>query len=159
VDDTAKADKVLPPRGSYPARVDDKGRLKLPVAFQEYLRAQGSKVFITSVDTITARVYPLPVWEANEDLFLEAGEDSELFDDLKLVADHYGSDGELDGQGRVLIHPELRRKLAIEDQPVWVRCEKGRITVYSQAVYEERQRKAEENVADKLKAAEKRGMR
>ena len=27
---------VEPPRGMYPARVDDKGRLKLPVGFQDF---------------------------------------------------------------------------------------------------------------------------
>ena len=40
-----------PPNGMYPARVDDKGRLKLPVGFQEYISGlPEKKLFVTSLD-------------------------------------------------------------------------------------------------------------
>ena len=43
------APPLEPPRGIYPARLDDKGRLKLPVQFQQYLAAfPEKKLFVAS---------------------------------------------------------------------------------------------------------------
>jgi MraZ protein len=61
---------VEPPRGTYQARVDEKGRLKLPAVFQQYLTDLGeTKVFVTSLDVRIARIYPISVWKENEILF------------------------------------------------------------------------------------------
>ena len=47
------------PRGIYPAKVDDKGRLKLPADFHRYLTEIGAtKVFVTSFDERVGRIYP-----------------------------------------------------------------------------------------------------
>ena len=61
---------VEPPRGMYAARVDDKGRVKMPVDFQRYFEelAEG-KFFITSLDRRIGQVYPLSVWRQNEEFF------------------------------------------------------------------------------------------
>ena len=54
-------------RGSYEARIDDKGRLKIPSQFRDLIeRSFGTVFYITSLDGETARVYPLPEWEAIE---------------------------------------------------------------------------------------------
>jgi len=52
------------------ASVDEKGRLKLPAEFIEYLEAlKVTRVFITTFDLRLARIYPMRVWEVNEKLF------------------------------------------------------------------------------------------
>jgi MraZ protein len=151
---------VEPPRGIYPARVDDKGRLKLPAIFQQYIADLGEKkVFVTSLDTRIARIYPISVWKENEILFEQPSDDPDSVDDVKFIANDLGADSDIDGQGRVLVPQELRRLLNIENQPVWLEYQKGRVNVYGKEIYEERKRRAYENAADKLRALEKRGLK
>ncbi len=151
---------VEPPRGIYPARVDEKGRLKLPVNFQAFLNASGEqKVYITSLDYTTARIYPLQLWKANEEILSGSTEDSETAEDIAFVANVLGADSELDGQGRVLLPTDLRRELSLEAQPVWLECFQGGINIYNEKVYEERKRRSRENLAEKLKAFRKKGLK
>ena len=56
-------------RGNHPARVDEKGRLKLPADFKSLLEpdAEGKFTFyITSKDGERAEVWPIRAWEAVE---------------------------------------------------------------------------------------------
>jgi MraZ protein len=145
------------PRGFYAARVDEKGRLKLPVNFQEFLG--GEKLFCTSLDTRIARVYPLSVWQANEKMLAELTEDPDTAEDLKNLADHYGADSEIDPQGRVLLPTDLRRELRLENQQVWLQCFNGAISVYNKDVYDEQVNRAKTNIADKLKLAKQKGLK
>ena len=67
----ARPTGVEPPRGFHGARVDEKGRLKLPSVFQQYLKSLGEEtVFITTLDMSTLRIYPISLWKQNE-LFFE----------------------------------------------------------------------------------------
>ena len=151
---------VEPPRGIYPARVDEKGRLKRPVNFQQFLSASGEeKVFITSLDTLTARIYPTSLWKANEKLLADSTDDPEGAEDIAFMANDLGADSEVDGQGRVLLPTELRRMLSLESQPVWLECFQGGINIYNKAVYEERQKRSRENLAQKVSAFKKKGLR
>ena len=152
---------VEPPRGTYDARVDDKGRLKLPVKFQQFLISFGEqRVFITSLDIRTARIYPISVWKQNEKLLGEQfSDDPAKAEDIAFIANEMGEDSELDSQGRVLLPTNLRRSLKLESQPVWLECYQGGINIYGKEVYEERQQRARENLAEKLKAAKQKGLR
>lgn len=50
-------------RGNHPARIDDKGRLKIPNGFRTLVESQyGPELFVTSVTGEHVRVYPLAVW-------------------------------------------------------------------------------------------------
>src|SRR5579885_3631556 len=83
VESEANNAAVESPRGIYQARVDEKGRLKLPVDMQQLLNASGEqKVFITSLDEVTARIYPIAVWRKNEMILAEATEDPETAEDI-----------------------------------------------------------------------------
>ena len=54
-------------RGNHPAKVDEKGRLKLPAAFKQLLDAQNvTQFYITSTDGRSAEIWPLPEWEKRE---------------------------------------------------------------------------------------------
>ncbi len=148
---------IDPPRGIYPARVDDKGRLKLPVSFERFLN--GQKLFVTTMDERMARIYPLPVWQENERVLFGELDDPDGAEDLSFLANKYGADAEVDGQGRVLIPPDLRRALEIENQPVFLDYYQGAVNVYSKAVYEDRERRAKENREEKLRAFRKKGLK
>ena len=148
------------PLGIFQARCDEKGRLKLPANFFEYLKALGvEKVFITTVDMKLARIYPRKVWESNQNLFATAGENAEIAEDVAFIADLYGADSEIDAQGRILVPTELRRALEIEAQPVWLNCYNGRINVFPKKVFEERRERARVNLADKVKTLEMKGLK
>ena len=50
-------------RGNHPAKVDEKGRLKLPSAFKQLTDAQNvTQFYITSLDGKSAQIWPLPAW-------------------------------------------------------------------------------------------------
>ncbi|MGI8960031.1 MAG: hypothetical protein ACR2IV_09780 [Bryobacteraceae bacterium] len=151
---------VEAPRGFLSARVDEKGRLKLPAAIMQYLGALGEhKVFVTTLNGSTARIYPISAWLQTENVLEEAGEDAESREDVAFVAYHFGADSEVDPQGRVLVPTELRRALKLENEQVYLRCFKQRIDVIGREVYEQRLTKAMEGLGEKVQGLEKRGLR
>jgi transcriptional regulator MraZ len=148
------------PRGFFPTRVDDKGRLKLPSVIAEYIGELGDqKVFVTTVDGSSARIYPISAWRRNEILLEEDGEDTELKEDVAFVAYHFGADSDVDAQGRVLIPTELRRMLRMEGEQVHLRCFKQRIDVIGDDVYRQRLAKALSGLNEKVQELGKKGLR
>lgn len=151
---------VEPPHSIAQARIDDKGRLKLPAEYWEYLKELGvEKVFITTVDLQLARIYPIPVWKSNEKLFADAGDLAELAEDVAYIAKYFGGDSEIDAQGRVLMPAALRKQLDMESQPVWLDCYNGRINVAGKAIHEARFHRAMANLPEKVKTLEKKGLK
>ena len=151
---------VEPPHSIAKARIDDKGRLKLPAEFWEYLKQLGAeKVFITSVDLQLARIYPISVWKGNENLFANAGDLAELAEDVAYIAKYFGGDSDIDAQGRVLMPAALRKQLNLESQPVWLDCYNGRINVAGKAIHEARFHRAMANLSEKVKTLEKKGLK
>lgn len=131
------AAKIEPPRGFYPGRVDEKGRLKLPAKFQEYLGSLTDKTFfVTTLGDGIARIYPISVWKENENILDSFTEDPDAARRQAFLANAYGSDTEIDGQGRILISPELRRKLELENQAIQMMFYRGRIDVFKQSAYD-----------------------
>jgi MraZ protein len=149
-----------PPLGIFQAKCDEKGRLKLPAEFVAFLKALDvEKVFITTVDMKLARIYPKKAWESNQNLFENAGDDAEIAQDVAFIANLYGANSEIDPSGRVLVPTDLRRKLELESQTVWLDYYNGRINVFGKKVYEERMQRAMVNLGDKVKALEKKGLK
>ncbi len=152
--------RVEAPRGTLNGRVDEKGRLKLPAAVVQYFGALGEqKVFVTTLNTSTALIYPISVWRETENMLQEPGEDADVRADVAFIANHYGEDVEIDGQGRVLMPTTLRRDLDLEKDEVYLVCYKQRIEVFGSRVYSARFDAAKTNLADKLKVLEKKGLR
>ena len=151
---------VEAPRGTLSGRVDEKGRLKLPTAILQFLEALGErKVFVTTLNTSTALIYPISVWRETEKMLQEPGEDADLRADVAFVANHYGEDVEVDGQGRVLMPTTLRRDLELEKDDVHLLVYKQRIEVFGSKVYAQRLEGARADLGAKLKALEKKGLR
>lgn len=96
-------------RGNLPATIDDKGRLKIPTAFRNYIQKEfGSHVYVTSVRGESACIYPLPVWQEIEQKLARAPSSNPARQRFAQRVMYYGSLAELDAQGRVLIQPRLR---------------------------------------------------
>ena len=96
-------------RGNYAAKIDDKGRLKIPNAFRALIeKAHGAELFVTSLTGEYVRVYPMPVWLALEEKLARAPSTHPAR--LKFLdrVSYYGQTAEIDTQGRVVIHPRLR---------------------------------------------------
>ncbi len=96
-------------RGSTTARIDDKGRLKVPNAFRRLVEQKhGREVFLTSLTGEYVRIYPMPVWlELEEKLAAMPSTHPSRLRYLDRI-NYFGSDGELDVQGRVIIPARLR---------------------------------------------------
>ena len=151
---------VEPPHSIAQASVDDKGRLKLPAEFIEYLEKSGvTKVFITTVDFRQVRIYPLSLWQRNENLFEGAGELSVGPRRLARLAKHFGGDAEIDKAGRVLLPALLRQEMGLEKQAVCVDAYGGRINVVSKKIHDELLQVAKASLADDLKSLEKLGFK
>jgi MraZ protein len=101
-------------RGSAPARIDDKGRLKVPTMFRGVIQDQsGPDVFVTSVTGECVRIYPMQVWlEVERKLTQVPGSLPARLKFLDRV-NYYGQAGELDVQGRVVIPAHLRESASI----------------------------------------------
>ena len=101
-------------RGHEAARIDDKGRLKVPNVFRAALESKyGREVFLTSLSGEYARIYPMPVWlELEEKLGKMPSTHPSQTRFLDRV-NFFGQIGELDAQGRLLIPARLRETATI----------------------------------------------
>jgi transcriptional regulator MraZ len=101
-------------RGNYTARIDSKGRLKVPTPFRRIVEEKhGNGVYVTSLTGENVRIYPLPEWEAIEQrLALLPSMDPARRKFLDRT-NYYGQQAAMDGQGRILIHPLLRKSAGI----------------------------------------------
>lgn len=95
-------------RGNYPAKVDEKGRLKIPALFLEGLKEYGSQFYITSLTGESARIYPIKVWMQIEEKLATVSSQSRAKRKFLMRTSYYGQTVELDAQGRVLLPAVLR---------------------------------------------------
>ena len=99
-------------RGNHPARVDEKGRLKVPAEFKRIFDEQyGTAFFITSFDGVQAEVFPMKEWEKIEtDVEKMSGPAKKR---VLRIANYNGQVVEIDGQGRLLLPQHLREKAGL----------------------------------------------
>jgi len=101
-------------RGSYSAKIDDKGRLKIPNAFKALVEDQhGAGLYLTSVTGASVRIYPMPVWLGVEERLRRMPTTHPAR--LKFLdrVNYFGQLSEFDNQGRVSIPPRLRESAAM----------------------------------------------
>ena len=100
--------------GSYPAKIDDKFRLKIPAKFRRELpETEDNTYFVTSDDGKCAQIYPVPVWEQiAQKLQAPPRMDPAKLKLLKFTS-YYGMLAQMDPQGRILIPQTLREDARI----------------------------------------------
>jgi len=97
-------------RGNYPAKVDEKGRLKIPAVYLEQLKQFGNQFYITSPTGDSARIYPISVWQAIEEKLSKVSSQNQAKRKFLMHTSYYGQMAEMDQQGRVLLPAILREK-------------------------------------------------
>lgn len=104
-------------RGNHAAKIDEKGRLKIPNAFRALIEEKhGNELFVTSLTGEYVRVYPMPVWLALEERLARVPSTHparlKYFDRVN----YFGQMAEIDSQGRVVIHPRLRESAGMNGE-------------------------------------------
>jgi len=98
-------------RGNALAKVDDKGRLKVPAAFRSVLEpAFGNEYFVTSLRGESIRIYPMETWIEVEQRLARASSMNPAVIRFKNAVNYYGQTATMDAQGRILLHPLVREK-------------------------------------------------
>jgi len=95
-------------RGNCPAKVDEKGRLKIPAVFLEELKEYGTQFYITSPTGESARIYPMKIWSEIEDKLAALPSANKAKRKFLMRTSYYGQVVDMDGQGRVLLPTVLR---------------------------------------------------
>ncbi len=125
-------------RGSAPAKIDDKGRLKIPTPFRTYMEERwGSDVFTTSVVGDSALIYPLPEWEAIESRLATLPSTHRSAMKYLERVNYFGQQGRLDAQGRIVVPPILRESADIVGDVV-VSAHLGHLVVWNRESFESR---------------------
>ena len=96
-------------RGNSPAKIDDRGRLKIPNGFRSFIQDEhGRELFVTSLHGDSVRIYPMAVWTAIEQKLAQIP--STHPSRLRFLdrVNFYGQVSEIDSQGRVVIPARLR---------------------------------------------------
>ena len=96
-------------RGNFSAKIDAKGRLKIPTAFRTPIEEKyASSLFVTSITGESILIYPMPVWIGIEDKLARVPSThpsrNRFFDRVNF----FGQPAEFDKQGRVLMHTRVR---------------------------------------------------
>jgi MraZ protein len=124
-------------RGNHPAKVDEKGRLKVPSAFKQLLDAQHvTQFYVTSADGKSAEIWPLPEWEKRE---AQLAEDSTMNDAVQKylnLTSYYGQQVEMDNQARIVL-PQILRGTAKLNAEVAVMGKISYLEVHNLSQFEE----------------------
>lgn len=101
-------------RGNHPARIDDKGRIKVPNGFRTLIEQQyGSELFVTSVTGEYVRLYPMAVWLEIERRLAEVPSTNPSKLRFLDRVNFFGQAAAMDKQGRVVVPPLLRESAAM----------------------------------------------
>ncbi len=105
--------------GHSPAKIDEKGRLKVPANFRKIIEDKyGRDCFITSTDGERALVYPLPVWFDFQSRLSKVPSTSLAKAKLLERVNFFGQIGSIDAQGRITVPAVLREVAGIADDVV-----------------------------------------
>jgi len=143
----------------YVAKLDDKGRLKLPSDFQQYFTdLKEDKFFITSLDRHIGRIYTVSVWRQNEKFLAGSQGDAKKRRGAAFNAADLGGQSGIDGQGRLLVPAELRRELELEGQQVRLFVYKSHVEMLNEKVYQAGKSEGEQVTTDDVGELENEGL-
>jgi MraZ protein len=104
-------------RGNHPARVDEKGRLKIPAEFKRTVDERyGTQFYITSLDGTSAQIYPFEEWQRIEEKLMRLPNFNPTKKKFLNRVNYYGQQVEMDAQGRLLVPSLLRDSAGIKGE-------------------------------------------
>ena len=125
-------------RGNSLAKLDEKGRLKLPASVRALLEPKfGSEYIVTSLRGDSVRIYPMDVWLRIEDRLARASSLNPSVMRFKNAVNYFGQTSPMDAQGRILVHPLLRERTDVRGEVV-VLGQQDFLEVWNRVVFEER---------------------
>ncbi len=125
-------------RGSARAKVDEKGRLKLPSLFRAVIEPKyGTEFFVTSFRGESVRIYPMEIWTRIEERLSRASSLNPAVMRFKTLVNYYGQSAVMDPQGRILIHPVVRERAAMHGE-VTVLGQQDFLEVWNRVTFEEK---------------------
>ena len=125
-------------RGSARAKVDEKGRLKLPSAFRALIEPKfGVEFFVTSLRGESVRIYPMEVWHRIEERLGKTSSLNPSVMRFKNSVNYFGQSAVMDPQGRILIHPAVRDRAETRGE-VTVLGQQDHLEVWNRTAFEER---------------------
>jgi MraZ protein len=123
-------------RGNHPAKIDEKGRLKVPSAFKALMDAANvTQFFVTSTNGRWAEIWPLPEWEKVEARLAKVSALDDAVEEFMNLVNYYGQQVEMDNQGRLLM-PQILRNKATLDGEVTVMGKVKFLAVHSRETFE-----------------------
>jgi len=106
-------------RGHALAKIDAKGRLKVPSVFLRPLQERfGPDIFATSLKGDCAWLYPLRLWEQEEERMAGLPVTHRLRRKWEARVSYFGQQSRLDSQGRLMVPVKLRATAGIEGEVV-----------------------------------------
>jgi MraZ protein len=107
-------------RGLTTVNLDVKGRLAVPVRFREQLAAFDASTLVLTLNPWDRALwlYPLPEWQSIETKLSALSDFDKQSRRTKQMMRGYATDVSCDGQGRILLSPELREIAALDKQAV-----------------------------------------
>lgn len=102
-------------RGNHPARIEESGRLKLPVPFKQLLDADNvTDLYVTSEDGQRAKIWTLKAWEQIEANLAPHTTMNEAVEKYLDMTSYYGQQVKMDAQGRIMLPQILRSTAKLE---------------------------------------------
>ena len=136
-------------RGNHPAKVDEKGRLKLPSAFKQLVdAAHVTQFYVTSTDGKSAEIWPLPEWEKVEQQLAESSTMDDAVRKYLNLTSYYGQQVEMDNQARMLL-PQILRSSARLDAEVTVFGMRTYLEVHNREAFEKKLPESELTTQDR----------
>ena len=97
-------------RGNHQAKVEESGRIKLPVAVKDAVdRMQVAEFYVTSPNGTSAEVWPLAEWEKVEKRLAANSSRTDVQDYMEQTS-FYGLEVKMDSAGRFVLPQILREK-------------------------------------------------
>jgi MraZ protein len=124
--------------GNSPAKIDEKGRIKIPTAFRHPIEQQfGREFFVTSISGSFVRLYPMPVWSGILDRLSNVSSFNPAAARFLDTVNYFGASATMDRQGRVLIQPLLRKRAQMNGE-VAVLAKRDHLDVWNREAFEKR---------------------
>lgn len=104
--------------GSYTARFDKSGRIKIPEKFRISIEEKyGKDVFVTSLTDESVQIYPLTVWENLSGISDEGALHLKpAIRKFMIRVNRRGNHNQIDSKGRVLVSQVLRERANLEEE-------------------------------------------
>ncbi len=139
--------------------MDGSGRLNTPTVAQEYFAAHGvTELFVTTLDERIALIYPLSVWLQHIEEMRSTPGKAATAQRLSFIGNANGAEVKLDKTGRILLPSNLRAKIPMEKQSVFLSFYSGFAKLMTKPVYEAELQSFKHNLADDLDSLRDAGM-